>query len=356
MKNIVIETYKDGNEAEINSLFNGIFNRNRDLNEWKWKFLECPVDARPFIFLAKDRGRIVGHAASLIYSLKYFNTIKKIHNTIDFMVHPDYRGGYKGIPVQIYQAAYIEWIRNDIDCAFAYPNREGYIVVKKLLKYKDFINVRIYFKRLSWRTAAAKRSDIAYLVNTVDTISRFIILLFIRSIPNRFLKDVRYSWVTSLDESKINAFWQDIKNNYDIWIQRDYKYLNWRYIRKPNSDYHVLKATREDTIVGMAIVNISDSDGLRVGYVMDCFAKEDCQCKELLRKCLIFLSKKQAAYVLCKISSGDPFQEVLDDLGFAREESNYNYSVYQTYGQDASGPSFNDASKWHISFGDGDDH
>ena len=43
MENIIIRRYKEGEEKEINDLFNQIFNEKRPIEEWYWKFRDNPL-------------------------------------------------------------------------------------------------------------------------------------------------------------------------------------------------------------------------------------------------------------------------------------------------------------------------
>ncbi len=89
MNNTIIETYKDGDEIGINNLFNSVFNQNRDLKEWKWKFMESPINSRPFVILAKDGEKIVGGYSCISFYLKYRDKIVRNVQPVDNMVDKD---------------------------------------------------------------------------------------------------------------------------------------------------------------------------------------------------------------------------------------------------------------------------
>lgn len=58
MKDFIVREYREGDEIEINRLFNEIFGASRSLDEWRWKFRDGPANA-PVIAVAESGGQIV---------------------------------------------------------------------------------------------------------------------------------------------------------------------------------------------------------------------------------------------------------------------------------------------------------
>lgn len=354
MKNIVIEIYKDGDEIAINNLYNTVFNQKRDLREWEWKFSEGPVDTRPYIVVAKDGDKIVGQYPCIAYYLKYQDKIVKIAQPVDNLVHKDYRGGAKGAQFQMF----LKWedtIRNNgIDFAFGFPNREAYIVGKRLLKYLDLIKIENLFKRLSWRLALKKRFKLSILYNSGGWISslatRLLIVMNIKSI-----RGVQYRWVDTCDE-RIDSFWKTIRQQYGIWLQRDFKYLNWRYCKKPGNAYHILQAERDGDIIGLLIVKYENQGDERTGFIMECLSVREADLMEnLVKKGLMFLSQNKIDHVFVRLSAGDPVRDIYLRAGFSVKECIYGSNfVFKTYSSNVEDSALRDPSMWHVSFGDCD--
>jgi hypothetical protein len=354
MKDVVIETYKDGDEAEINNLFNNVFNQNRDLREWEWKFKECPIDTRHLTVLAKDNNKIVGQYPCIAYYLKYQDKTVKIAQPVDNLVHKDYRGGAKGAQVEMFLKEEELWRDNGIDMAFGFPNREAYIVGKRLLKYKDLIKIENLFKRLSLRLALKNRIKTPYLANFGGWISSFIIR-FLISLSEKPIKGVTYKWIKAFDE-RVDSFWQTIQKQYTIMAQRDYNYLNWRYCKKPNNDCHILQAEQNGDIIGILVVKYEDHGDARIGFIMECLAVKEVNLMEnLVNKGLILLSQNKVDYVLVRLSSEDSIKNVFNKTGFFYKEGIwFSNIVYKTYSSNVDDSILKDPSMWHISFGDCD--
>jgi hypothetical protein len=354
MKDIIIEIYKDGDEIAINDLFNCVFNQKRDLKEWKWKFREGPIDTMSFTVLANDKDKTVGQYPCIACYLKYQDKILKIAQPVDNLVHKDYRGGAKGAQVEMFLKEEEIWRDNGIDMAFGFPNREAYIVGKRLLKYKDLIKIENLYKRLSLRLALKNRIKVPFLANFGGWISSFI-TRFLISLSEKSIKGVKYKWIRSFDE-RIDPFWQKIQEQYEIMVQRDFKYLNWRYCKKPNNDYRILQAERNGCIIGILVVKYEDHGDARIGFIMECLAVKEVNLMEnLLKRGLVFLSQNRADYVIFRLSSSDRVKDIAGNAGFIIKEDVWGSNVvYKTYSSNVDDSILKDPSMWHISFGDAD--
>jgi len=162
MENLMIEAYKEGDETELNNLFNNVFKINRSLKEWEWKFLECPIISRPFIILAKEGGKIVGGYSCIACYCKYMGNIIKMVQPVDTMIDKEYRGLTKRVLVQLFSKLEEALRTNGIDLGFGFPNRGSYYVGKRFLKYMDLIKIESLFKRLSWRLALKRRVNLPF--------------------------------------------------------------------------------------------------------------------------------------------------------------------------------------------------
>ena len=353
-ENITIDGYKDGDEEELNDLFCEVFSQNRSLREWEWKFKESPIDSRPFIILARSGGKIIGQHACILLWLKYQDKLVKIVQGVDNFVHTDYRGRMKGVHAKLFQKAEETAIENGVDIGFGFPNRAGYIIGKRLFHHKDLIKIEILFKRLSWRSALKRRLTWRFLVNVVGRISSLFIRFFL-AIRGKSAAGVKYTWVSAFDES-INLFWEKVKDQYAIMVKRDFIYLNWRYCRKPDSAYYILRAELDGNTVGLIIVKYEDHGDARIGFIMESLAIEDPTIlDDLLKRGLMFLSRNKVDFVLARVSASDPAKRAFYKKGFSPKEDVWNSNiVYVRYSSRVEDSVLRDASLWHISFGDCD--
>lgn len=354
MKKVIIEIYKDGDEAEINKLFNATFKQSRDLKEWEWKFKGCPNDSQKFIILAKDNDKIVGQYSSIGYDLKYKDNILKMAQPVDIIVHEDYRGGIKGVLVEMFLKEEEKFRENGIDLIFGFPTREHYIFGKRILKYVDLIKIENLFKRLSWRSPFKNRFRLKVIYHLGGWVSRAIIRLFM-ILSLKSLKGVQYRWVDTFDE-RVDSFWKIIQEQYDIWVVRNFNYLDWRYCKKPNDDYHILIAERDRSIIGFIIVKYEDHGDIRIGFIMENLAiKEIHLLENLIKRGLLFLIRNKVDHAFVRLSNGDPIKDIFNKIGFTPKEFEFGSNfVYKKYSSDIKDSYLQNPSLWHLSFGDCD--
>lgn len=345
---LIFDTYKPGDEKDINKLFNVVFFSNRTLSEWHWKFTDSP---RMVIILARDAGKIIGHIGCMLLKLKYFDKSVNIMHAVDYMVHPNYRMGNGNISVRMYQKALEIQQLQDIHCAYAFPNRTGYVGAKRFFKYNDHLKIETHFKRMSWRLAVARRIPSSGIVHAADGISRLTNRVWTKIRSGKGNDGVLYKWVNTLDRKRINRFWETVKDQYDILLRRDYEYLNWRYVRKPDTQYYILQAEFDGEISGVAVVRNADLAHGRAGLIMECLARDAVIIDGLLTRSLLLLSDLKTDYVLCRITSEDNLKRsgFLPRTGLSGE-----YSICKIFKAPVDEKFFRDNARWHITFGDSD--
>lgn len=107
----MIRLYEQNDEFGINKLFKAVFNKERTIEEWKWKFDELGAED-PIIVVYEENGEIIGHAACIIFE-------NNIAERVDIMVHPAHQG--KGIYKQIVRRMVEELEKRDIKNVYGFP-------------------------------------------------------------------------------------------------------------------------------------------------------------------------------------------------------------------------------------------
>src|SRR5690554_6031271 len=94
-----VRFYQPGDEEQINRLFTKVFQKERSLEEWKWKFVDKPGEMNPWILVFEENNQILGHISLWVNEAYINGQPQKIGVRIDTMVDPDARG--KGIYRQL---------------------------------------------------------------------------------------------------------------------------------------------------------------------------------------------------------------------------------------------------------------
>jgi len=93
--------YEPGDEVEILKTFNVVFREvcgesyvDREMDFWKWEFLECPFGHRITLAVTPD-GTCAAQYAGVVYPMATaFGDCTFVH-IVDSMAHPEYRKGLK---------------------------------------------------------------------------------------------------------------------------------------------------------------------------------------------------------------------------------------------------------------------
>jgi len=352
-RDVTIGPYEEGAEAEINDLFNDVFGEQRDLREWAWKFTESPADSRPLIALARSGGRIVGHYGAIALRLRYRDREIPIVQSVDNMVHEDFREGRDGVYHQAFRRAESSWKEAGVALAIGFPDRGSYGVHRTLLGYQDLVPVVNLYRGMSWRLVARKLAPIPAASAQVGRVSRGRPRHRIaRSRPT--IEGIRFSTVERLDE-RADALWERVAGRYEIGVVRDRHYLDWRYGRRPGRRYRMIAAERGTELVGLIVLAEVARPDRKIGFILDCLAGETALIEPLVWRALSVFLARRVDYVLARMSAADPARKIYDRIGFRNRPGIWDDKfIGKSYSALLDHVVLHDPSRWLVSFGDGD--
>jgi hypothetical protein len=355
IEEFTIRRYKDGDEVKINKLFNEIFKINRSIEEWFWKFRKNPLHDIDLTVIAEYRGEIVGQYPLLPLLFKYNNTILKCATAVDNFVHPSFRGGIRGVQSKMYDYHKEICRKEGMSFAFGFPNREHYIFGKRILKYGDLGQIRVLFRRLNWNLAIKERFPWIpdSLLKIVQSISSTGFKLLIQSGYHNDLKGMRVFEVDSFDE-RFDAFWDRVKEKYNIMGVRNEKYLNWRY-KKPGADYKVIVAENGEELNGYVVIELRREAEEVKGHIVDLLAVDGADSILIKEALLRFISKK-VDFILCWMLPHTAAYASLLEFGFI-EKSDFPplNVVYTIYDNEIIDDAFlKDQKNWYLTMADSD--
>ncbi len=357
MDDITIRMYRDGEETEINDLFNSIFNEKRPIEEWIWKFKGNPLSGINLISVAERDGKIVGQYACIPCLFKYKDRIVKVSYVVDNFVLPEFRGGVKGTQWRMFRLDCEVSVNENISYGMGFPNRETYIIGKRFLKYSDFGSVPVLFKRLNWRLAIENRFPWLppFIINTAGKLSNQGYKILASTLNRKSPGGLKIRTVDSFDD-KFDAFWDKVKGQYGIIGVRDRRYLQWRY-RKPGTRYEIFVSEIAGEMVGYVVLSIRQEEEHIIGYIMDILVDEQVEAgPALIRQALLRFLSGRVDYVRCWMMQDKILYETLRSNGFvARKVDQTIKGVYLIFDNKNIEPSYiGDCQNWYITMGDSD--
>jgi len=353
----LIRPYRPGDDAGINHLFNRVFGLNRSLDQMRWEFMQGPVSRPECSVVAEDRGEIVGFFGSLFHRIQIdqqeFRTAYGVDNAID----PRYRGGFRGLQYQMWQKQMELWKRESIPFALGFPNREAYVVGKRLLKYRQLAELEILHKRLNYRLAIQNR--LPGLPETMVRAVRRVSTLLFRMNLTRVSKPASHVFQVDRFPNEIDIFAKEFGKQYPAMLLRDQAYLNWRYAPEWGRGYRIWIARSKDGISGIGVGRILEQEGtsLRLGLIMELATLPPHDAFHgLLREMLLSFLKQGADGTLARLSPYDPTVGRLKAHGFhPRAEIWDRRFAYRLIRPDrVNTDRVLDVKSWHTTFGDSD--
>lgn len=266
--NLTIRFYKPGDELQINRLFASAFHINRSREEWVWKFQNNPMGSS-IIVIGEIEDKIVAHIAAVPVGIKMGDKFYLCYQSLDSMADPLFNS--RLIFMRVFRRLQEE-IKNMGQVHFGFPNKKAHgLLTKKRIGENDLGKVDIFCIKL--------REVSSYM-------------------PAPGLEEFNLQEINEFDD-RFTCLWRDLSSLFKIKLIRDKEYLNWRYIYKPDNDYKVF-ASGDGGITGYIVLKVYESNGQKIGSIMDLFAPDDSLlCGNMLKNALVYFKSLKVDLIVC---------------------------------------------------------
>lgn len=369
-----VRTYEAGDEVGILELMkmDGI---ERTLGEWVWEYEKSPLGHLSGV--AEYEGKIVGHMGLIAYSMKLGDKIVNGSQAVDLIVDPDFRG--RGIFLAIGKMLTETAGKKGIPLSYGFPNRPAHA---GHLKYGWFdvcdvpeLVKPMKFDKLVGSESLDKYRIIKFLIRY--RISRKIVSFLLRvalnvvSVFNRVFNrtdEVRKATrigaegiaVLTLEsfDDRFDEFWKEASTNHSITVIRNKRYLNWRFVDKPNSKYTLLSAERSGKILGYVVLCSRERKNMRLGYIVDILVSSENRgiVQSLLSEAIKKFRKENVDAIICWMlkdsASSCNYYKALKYNGFVHLVS--HPLIARVNSSQLSKEFAADSCNWFITIGDSD--
>lgn len=282
-KNWAIAEYHKDFEPGIIKLFNDVFHKGRTQGFLEWENRKNPA-GQSIIKLAVDHDEVVGHACLWLFRVKLFEQQALAGQGVDGMVHPDYRkqGMYEELAFQSFEAAR----QQGVGVSFRFPNISALSAISSRLNVSKVCNVPQYLKILKGKDAAEMFSG-----NPVVSMGLGMAFDVYRLLRGRLsIKNAAYGVeeITRFGQ-EFDTLWQRESQLYQIAVQRDAAFLNWRYKDSP-IHYQCFAAYKQGRLAGYIVGAVEEKQSkagkiIKLGHIADIFCStEDKEAIKLLLK------------------------------------------------------------------------
>lgn len=230
-----VREYREGDEGQILPMFQRSFYVERSLARWRWEYRENPYGALKISEAFSEDGRLAAHYAG--YPVRFLRHIGGERRGLaalqvgDTMTEPAFRHvgrgptSLLGRTVRHYYARFCEG-----QVAFNYGFNTGNI------------------QRFSLSFVGARRLE-SLPFHVLDLERRPL------TPPNAIvsrLAGYRVERIRHFDE-RWDHFFHRVSGSYRLLVERDARYLEWRYARCPDTEYFLYAVTRRGRLVGWSV-------------------------------------------------------------------------------------------------------
>lgn len=361
----LIRAYKEGDERSICKLL------KRTEKEWCWEYKNNPFGQ--FIGVAESNGRVIGHMALVPVQLKIKDEILLGAQAVDLVVHPDFRR--QGIFFSIGRFLAQETTKRGIDFWYGFPNKLAH---SGHLKYGwfDVCNVPLLIKPVNAKKAIQVFLDnykkVKFLTRyriARDTIT-FILRIILASVtffPRFFIRIENKCTYKHFEIEKIKLFdvriddlWEKVSNKYHILVVRNRRYLNWRYLEKPNANYEIFIALKNNEVLGYMILKSKNENELKIGYIVDIFAlpSDNIVIQSLISKAIEYFKDEKVDLIGCWMLKNGKctrlYYKILRHFGFSQLFGRTHPLIARVNSRQSILNIVRDSKNWFVTMGDSD--
>lgn len=131
-------------------------------------------------------------------------------------------------------------------------------------------------------------------------------------------RQLKLAELETFDE-RFDLFWDQVSKHYSLMVQRDRRYLNWRYCDLRGGNYKVKYAEDADGIQGYIVLRIDTTDkDYPIAYIVDFLCKADHPdaAQALIADSLNHFDQQGVSSVHCLVPKKHPYRKLFAGHGF----------------------------------------
>lgn len=228
--------YRPGDETALNEMFNEVFRTDRTLEAWRWKYIDNPAGQGCIALGCLPEGAMVAHYGGYPLWLVRNDNGKKTRQLAfhagDVLTRPEARAigiGKSSMLVRTTRVFQEDLARQDIPFYFGFNTDVARKFGQMFQNYRDGGAVGY------WRMEAARLERQTFLERTL---SRW------------------QGWEVTpglAEANAMDAFFQEVCDQYGWMIERGWQYLDWRYRTRPDREYLTLTLKKRGKVMGWGV-------------------------------------------------------------------------------------------------------
>jgi predicted N-acetyltransferase YhbS len=359
----VIRPYQPSEESKIIELLEDAFHgwphfdlQCSPLDHWKWKYEDNPIK-RKMVIVGESDNKIIGCSHGVYLRLKMGDRSMIAHQGADLAVQKKFRD--KGVFTKMIDFKNEALKENHTNIYYVLStvpivtkhhmklNRQQFpSPLQRLIKVRD---INLHLKMVN-----SKNMMVKYGYPVLKAVNQLRYSLtphqFSRSTPDFEISDVE-----RFDE-RFDAFWNEIKGDYNFIVERDTSHLNWRYCDKRGGDYQIRQASKGGDVLGYVVLRVNKyNKEYPEGYIVDLLARPDRLdvAYALIRDADQWFTKMGVNIIQTIAIEGHPYENLFNRNNFLNDIKRL-YLLYTpiNLGEELTDFKNSPPSKLHFGFGD----
>jgi len=359
-----VRLYQKGDEVGIVNLMNLVFpNASYDIKRWLWEYLGNPLGYLAAV--ADYSGQIVGHMGLVPARMKIGQRLVTGAQAVDLAVHPKFRR--QGMFVEIGKTLMKKATEQEIPISYGFSSQLAYRGHVKYGWFKvclvpvkiKFLNRNAVLKFIATGFYSfiqrAQRDFLGFLTYMAELCVKFFFFTEGKQSHKALAPEELWIHAASSFDNRIDDLWNKVSMKYEIVVARNKQFLNWRYFRKPGTNYAVFVAEKDANVKGYVVLAVKSPKYQKVGYIVDIFADSEDTIRHLIYTAIKYFSHSKVDFIESWMMKVSPYYEVLQENGFedkylsekliliVRINSNHFLERYEAV-----------QANWYVAMGDSD--
>ena len=233
--NVSMKAYSDGDEERILLMFNEIFNTDRTIEHWYWKFRDNPFGNLKIAEAVTEGGDLAAHYGG--YPVPFYSSVDEPREFFsyqigDTMTSLDFRGnfalGEASVLHRVTKFFYYKFCIDDVPFNFGYNTGKIRKIGERFLQYE-------YTSPVPYRVLDLKQKRLKQMSRIGELLSGFSV--------ERVLGMSR----------EYDLFFEKVRDDYGMLVRRTSPYLKWRYLDCPDNVHSFFAVRRFGKLVGWGV-------------------------------------------------------------------------------------------------------
>jgi|GEM_PF-4943800 len=363
-RNFSVRRFETSDVGDVVKLLKLVFERPFSTEWWNWKYRLNPAGFwgdKGDIWVAESaNGEIIGHWAVMPEKIKFSSKTITVAQGVDAATHPSYRrlGINRTLTGKVFsdvQSRYSLFFGFPRDILYKYRSKHGWKCLP-LPEFLNFLNCDRPLKSLFKNSFLVWSGKIA--LRTYQSGKKFLSGTFAR---RSTMSDVE---IKKIDEfpDEIDDFWENVRSQYGMCIERTTAFLNWRFSRH-FGDYHLFlaRSVRNKNIVGYMVLKrtmiLSIQNVLDIVDLQTLHSADECALN-LIDLAITFARNERLDLVHCRVPMWHRYAKLLSKRGFVSVNSllgllrlSQPHVTFYSFGNEGIVPRF---EKWFYTLADTD--